>query len=91
MDATARHSFARRLLDAYPADLRRTGIGGSILLVALVDAQGQVRETRIARSSGYRTMDDAAAEVLRRARFKAATAGDCRIPYLLRLPMAYTP
>lgn len=91
MDIPARHSFARQILEAYPPELRQARIGGSVLLVALVDTQGRVRETRIASSSGHRRMDDAAADVLRRARFEPAMAGDCRVPYLLRLPVGFIP
>jgi TonB family protein len=90
MDVAARHSMARNLLEAYPAELRRARIGGDMVLVALVDTQGRVRETRIAKSSGHREMDNAAATVVRRARFEPAMAGECRVPYVLRLPVGFT-
>lgn len=90
MDVAARRSLARNLWEAYPEELRRARISGSMVLVALVDTQGRVRETRIAKSSGHREMDNAAATVVRRARFEPATAGECRVPYVLRLPVGYS-
>lgn len=91
LDSPKRVAMARQILEAYPPALRRAGIGGELVVVALVDTQGRVRETRIGRSSGHREMDNAAADVVRRARFEPALAGECRVPYVLRLPIAYTP
>lgn len=91
LDSPARVAMAREILKAYPPDLRQARLGGSLLLVGLVDTQGRVRQTRIATSSGYRTMDQAAANVLRRARFEPATAGGCRVPYVLPFPISFTP
>lgn len=91
LDSPARVAMAREILKAYPPDLRQARLGGSLLLVGLVDTQGRVRQTRIATSSRYRTMDEAAANVLRRARFEPATAGGCRVPYVLTMPISFTP
>lgn len=90
LDDSARQAMARDILHAYPADLKRAKIGGSVLLVALVGTDGSVRRTRVVSSSGHREMDVAAANVLRRARFEPAMAGECRVPYVLRLPVGFT-
>ncbi len=89
LSSSARQTMAREMLEVHRTYMKEVGTPGSILLIALVDTDGAVRRTRVVSSSGHREMDAAAANVLRRARFEPATAGECRVPYVLRLPVSY--
>ena len=73
----------------YPRELRSAGRGGRAMLALLVDASGNVRETRLVRGSGYQSMDLAAATLLKQALFDPAIAGTCSVPSLLILPVTY--
>jgi TonB family protein len=80
----------RRLFEeTYPPELRRAGRSGRATLALLVDASGTVRETRLVRSSGYPSMDLAAATLLKQAAFDPAFAGTCSVPSVLILPVTY--
>jgi bla regulator protein BlaR1 len=58
----------------YPhADLR-AGHQGTTTLAFLVDAEGRVAQSTVARSSGYATMDEAARAAIAACRFKPGTA-----------------
>ncbi len=52
------------------------GPTGSATVMAFVDAEGSVTETRIDESSGHEELDAAAKEVVKRARFEPAKKGD---------------
>lgn len=73
----------------YPPALRRARTEGTAVLTMLVDANGTVRETRVARSSMYPEMDAAAARVIRGTPFDPAVAGGCSVPYILTLPLTF--
>ena len=90
LDSPARVALGREFLDVYQKHRKGDMANRSILLVALVDTDGSVHRTRVGSSSGNSEMDRAAMNVLRRARFEPSTAGRCRVPYVLRLPVAYT-
>jgi protein TonB len=89
MDASQLRSLAQQMEQLYPANLRQAGIGGEVVLLVLIDAQGAVRQTRVGRSSGYNDMDGAAVTLIQRARFNPAIAGGCGVPYVLRLPVSF--
>ncbi|CAN5196781.1 hypothetical protein BH24GEM2_BH24GEM2_08260 [soil metagenome] len=82
--------MAREIWQVHRTYMKEVRTPGSILLVALVGTDGSVRRTRVVSSSGHHAMDVAAANVLRRARFEPAMAGECRVPYVLRLPVSFT-
>ena len=60
----------------YPALSRRLGEQGVVLLRVLIDEQGVPLSVQVHRSSGYARLDAAAAEALRRARFRPYREGD---------------
>ena len=90
LNDSARQVMAREIWEVHRTYMKEGRTPGSILLVALVGADGSVRRTHVVSSSGHRQMDVAAANVLRRARFEPAMAGECRVPYVLRLPIGFT-
>ncbi|HKK27202.1 MAG TPA: energy transducer TonB [Gemmatimonadota bacterium] len=63
----------------YPPALRAAGIGGTVLVWAYVDENGNVTRTLVKASSGYQDMDAAAMRVVDAMRFKPALNRDARI------------
>ena len=91
-----RREVADALRRHYPADLRRAGIGGTVVLDVLVSPDGAPRTASVARSSGRTTLDQAALEVVRVARYSpgVVTLPDseqrCRMPVWISFPLAFT-
>ena len=85
----ARAHLARLLEQTYPPELRDTGRGGTVRMVMLMDPSGRVRETLIARSSGFPVLDAAALRVARQVNFDPAIAGSCSVPCIVVLPITY--
>ncbi len=73
----ARAAYGTNPLPPYPLVARRLGMEGVVLLDVLVAPDGHAAEVRVARSSGFPPLDDAAAKTVReRWRFiPAARAG----------------
>jgi TonB family protein len=57
----------------YPPDALRRRIEGTVLLKVEVRPSGETGTVDVARSSGHRSLDDAAVEAVRRWRFRPAT------------------
>jgi TonB family protein len=57
----------------YPPDALRRRIEGTVLLTVEVRPSGETGSVDVARSSGHRSLDDAAVEAVRRWRFRPAT------------------
>lgn len=84
-----RQRLARLFEQTYPPELRSLGLGGTVRMVMLLDANGAVRDTRVARSSMYHSLDAAAVRMIRQVTFDPAIAGTCSVPYLVSLPVTY--
>jgi periplasmic protein TonB len=54
----------------YPAAAKQARATGTVLVRAVVEADGRVREVRVDRSSGYALLDRAAMEAMRKALFR---------------------
>jgi TonB family protein len=59
----------------YPDISRRRGESGMVLVRAVIDAQGHCLSAAIARSSGYRNLDRAAVEGVKKATYRPARKG----------------
>jgi TonB family protein len=59
----------------YPPDALRRRIEGTVLLKVEVRPSGETGAVDVARSSGHRSLDDAAVEAVRKWRFRPATDG----------------
>ena len=65
----------QQVVPVYPKACQKAGITGSVWIKALVDKNGNVRETMIARPSGTTCgLEEAATEVSRDYKFRPATA-----------------
>lgn len=70
-------SELRKLLKRhYPPALAEAGIGGKVVVWVFVDADGEVAETQVRRSSGYERLDRAARKVARKMDFEPARSRD---------------
>lgn len=67
---------------AYPADAYSRRQQGTVLLRLTVDIDGRVDEVAVHRSSGFRSLDDAAVEAARQWRFTPARRGGKNVPIL---------
>jgi protein TonB len=56
----------------YPETARRAGLQGTTLLRIHIEVDGRVSDVTVARSAGHQSLDDAAAEAVRRWRFEPA-------------------
>jgi protein TonB len=61
---------------AYPAQSARNGASGTVTLALLVGMDGHVNASRIARSSGFKELDQAALGAMSQCRFRPAMHGD---------------
>lgn len=62
--------YQRKPAPVYPLASRRARESGVVVLRVLVDTDGRPKLVEVARSSGYRRLDDAALQAMRKARFK---------------------
>jgi protein TonB len=63
----------------YPVDSMRAGEEGAAVLQILVDESGRASDVRVARSSGYERLDDAAVRAVRRWKFAPSTRGSLAV------------
>ena len=64
----------------YPRSIRNMGLGGKVIVQALVDIDGKVREVRVARSSGMTGLDDAAVAAAYKCTYTPALQNGHPIP-----------
>jgi len=64
-DGVAQPRYDVNPFPPYPSSARRRAEQGTVILRALVGVDGAVERVEIAESSGYRSLDDAAAETVR--------------------------
>ncbi len=73
----------------YPRMARRRGMEGRVELQVTVAIDGSVRSIRIARSSGYRLLDEAALETVRQWRFEPARLAGMAVEGRLMVPIRF--
>lgn len=76
-------------LKRYPAKAAADRLEGEILLAALVRANGEIVDVRIAESSGSPLLDEAAVETVRKASPLALTKPLTRAQVSIEVPIAY--
>ena len=60
----------KRVAPDYPAEARKMGIEGKVVISALVDTTGHPAKVEIARSSGYKSLDEAALKAAKETLYK---------------------
>ncbi|OHC75711.1 MAG: hypothetical protein A3G18_03370 [Rhodospirillales bacterium RIFCSPLOWO2_12_FULL_58_28] len=73
----------------YPAQARRKGLQGAVLLTVEVSAEGLPLSLTVKESSGVNLLDDAAVESVRRWKFVAATRGGKPVAAFVEIPIRF--
>lgn len=73
----------------YPEVLRDSGVGGDIVMWFYLSEEGATLEVRIAKGSGYETLDAAALRVAERMRFTPALNRDQPIRAWVQFPIVF--
>lgn len=74
----------------YPSSARRRGMQGGVLLQINVSEEGHVTGIHIMRSSGFRVLDIAALNSVKRWRFMPARQGDSSVASSVQVPIRFT-
>lgn len=75
---------------AYPEDLRRQGIGGTVLLRVTITADGAAQDVTLAKTSGYPALDESALTAVRAWRFEPARRNNVAVQYTVKLPITFS-
>lgn len=74
----------------YPEELRRQGIGGTVMLRVTIAADGTAQDVTLAKSSGYLAFDESALTAVRNWRFEPARRNDIAVKYTVKLPITFS-
>jgi len=74
----------------YPADLRDSGLGGTVDLWCYLNEEGDVTRTLVNESSGNRDLDVAALRVVLDLQFSPARNGETPVAVWIRFPITFT-
>lgn len=75
----------------YPNNLNNQGIGGVVVVEFLVSKDGEIRELRVFKSSGYTDLDKAALSVMSVFEFNPALNMDKPVDAWVRIPIRFVP
>lgn len=84
--ATGMHNLA----PVYPKLSRKRKEQGTVMLLLLVNSQGQVAEIKIKQSSGYERLDQAALQAVKKWQFSPAKQDGKAIDYWYEMPMNFS-
>lgn len=79
----------RTLQRTYPSALRDAGIGGTVRLLIAIDESGAVLGARIAESSRFEALDEAALRLAPLMRFSPALNRDRRVAVQVSIPVTF--
>ena len=75
----------------YPASMLRAGVGGTVVVLAEVNAQGNPVDVRVVERSGERDLDRAALSAVRQWRFEPAMRNGKAIATSVKVPVDFKP
>lgn len=87
--ARAAASYLHNPLPEYPSVARRYGQEGLVTLEVLVSERGQPLEVKLAKSSGFSTLDQAAVDGVKRWTFTPAKEGDTPVVSRVEVPVRF--
>lgn len=76
---------------AYPREALRAGVGGVVMVRALVDANGVPTDVDVVQRSGHRELDRAALMTVRKWRFEPALRNGKAISSTVQVPVDFKP
>ncbi|WP_144436848.1 energy transducer TonB [Thermosulfidibacter takaii] len=79
----------KRVKPPYPYIARSRGYQGKVLLKALVDVQGDVKDVIVVKSSGYTILDKTAVEAIKQWKFEPAHLGAIRKEAWVEVPFVF--
>ncbi len=88
-DILNRAEIQQAMVKNYPPLLREAGIGGEVRVFFFIDEEGRVQDTRIDRSSGHQSLDEAALAVAGMYRFSPALNRDKRVKVWVSFPIQF--
>jgi protein TonB len=77
------------ILPKYPLSARRSGFEGVVKVTAVVDESGAVTSADVLSSSGHASLDQAALQAVRQARFAPALQGGKPIQCRIQIPIRF--
>lgn len=87
-DLDKQPSVVSSVSPAYPPELRRGKVEGTVVLVFVVDENGRVEDPRVENAT-HPQFEKAALEALRRWRFQPGSRGGAAVKSFMRLPMRF--
>jgi protein TonB len=84
-----RDEIVDAMMKGYPTVLRNAGIGGVVMVFFFIDETGRVKTTRVAETSGYPQLDQAAVEIAELYRFSPALNRDQKVPVWVSFPVTF--
>ena len=92
-DSEATEDISGRALNPpkYPAAEQRDGIGGTVRVKVSIDANGNVLEVSIEKTSRNRNLDRAAMEAARKWKFNPKISGGRKVPGVVIVPVEFSP
>ena len=73
----------------YPRAARRRGAQGTVVLSVYVDAQGRAANVWVFESSGFRVLDNAALEAVKKWGFEPGRKGDRKVAMWVNVPVRF--
>jgi protein TonB len=73
----------------YPRAARRRGAQGTVVLSVYVDAQGRVANLWLLESSGYRVLDNAALDAVKKWSFEPGRKGNMKVAMWVNVPVRF--
>jgi periplasmic protein TonB len=83
--------LASNSVPEYPPAALRSGVGGTVVVRAKIDASGKPAEVSIAKRSGNRDLDRAALRAVRQWRFQPALRNGKATASVVRIPVDFKP
>jgi protein TonB len=74
---------------AYPEDLRRLRIGGTVMLRVVIRPDGFVERVTVEKSSGHAALDDSSVAAVQKWRFEPARRGGVPVRFEVRVPITF--
>jgi protein TonB len=81
--------YAHNPKPPYPERAQREGWEGTVLLRVLVNQEGKAESVEVSRSSGFETLDRAAANTVKDWRFHPARHGEKAVESWVRVPIVF--
>lgn len=75
----------------YPNEEQRRGIGGTVILIISIDANGGVLDVEVQHSSGNRNLDRAAMQAARKWKFNPEVRNGQKVASRVKVPVEFRP